>query len=535
MRIPLRSAKHHFGAHWTRGTRPYNEDAFQAGTIEVPAFAKKAPVSFSLGKGGRQRDSGTGSKAGGGEDTASKQKQEVGEQGDGTGTAAESESGDPQVFYFGVFDGHGGDTCSTFLRDKLHAYVEDAARAFAMPSTLQSANATSSERKNGEGAGGDTTDGSTSTTTPNASSTTLAKDLVNNWKATVGGYFKRFKPEYLPEPAGGLGKPLNAQIVRNTKLETEPKSSSVTEPFWNPAASSQSSASTSSQHHRAPASTIEQVMTYSFLRADLDFISQQLPTHSEARPSSLDDDADADNSDYDLPLGRHTHHSHTPFLGGSTSSLALISTPTPTPFWHPSTPLTLLTAHLGDTRILLSSTATGAAIPLTANHHPSNPTESTRLRRYAAAFTTDSFGEERFGSGDLALANTRAFGDMRAKRSGVTAEPEVKLVNLRPAEGSFLVLVSDGVSGVLSDQEVVDVVKEARTPEEGAGAVVQLAEELGVGEHGEADNATAVVVRLGGWERRGEGGGGSLGTRERREWRVREVRSGESGGRRGRM
>lgn len=89
-----------------------------------------------------------------------------------------------------------------------------------------------------------------------------------------------------------------------------------------------------------------------------------------------------------------------------------------------------------------------------------------------------------------------------------------------------MVLVSDGVAGTVPDQEIVDVVKEARTPEVGAREVVGFATEVGV----EGDNATALVVRLGGWERRGEGGGGSVGTKEGREWRRREA--GEGRGRR---
>ena len=73
------------------------------------------------------------------------------------------------------------------------------------------------------------------------------------------------------------------------------------------------------------------------------------------------------------------------------------------------------------------------------------------------------------------LANTRAFGDKQSKRLGVSAEPEIRRVELGPAEHSFLVLVSDGVSGTLSDQEIVDIVKEAKTPEQGAKDVVSFA------------------------------------------------------------
>jgi protein phosphatase PTC6 len=94
-------------------------------------------------------------------------------------------------------------------------------------------------------------------------------------------------------------------------------------------------------------------------------------------------------------------------------------------------------------------------------------------------------------------------------------------VEVGAAQYSFLVLVSDGVCGQLTDQEIVDVVKEARTPEEGARDVVGFATEVTT----DGDNATALVVRLGGWERRNEGGGGSLRTKEEREYRRSEAQN----------
>jgi protein phosphatase PTC6 len=124
---------------------------------------------------------------------------------------------------------------------------------------------------------------------------------------------------------------------------------------------------------------------------------------------------------------------------------------------------------------------------------------------------TDSFGEERISG----LANTRSFGDIASKRIGVSAEPEIKRVELGAAEYSFVVMVSDGVSGTLNDQEIVDIVKEAKTPEQAARAVVSFATEVST----EGDNATCIVVRMGGWERRQEGGVGSMGTKESREWK----------------
>jgi len=177
----------------------------------------------------------------------------------------------------------------------------------------------------------------------------------------------------------------------------------------------------------------------------------------------------------------------------------------------------MIVAHVGDTRILLCRTSDGLAVPCTSNHHPSNPGEERRLRRFSGHVVTDSFGEERISG----LANTRAFGDMRSKRIGVSAEPEVTRVEMAAAEYSFIVLMSDGITGTLNDQEVVDIVKEAKTPEEGARSVVSFATEIS----SSGDNATCLVVRLGGWTRRGEGGGGSMGTKESRDLKREEASS----------
>ncbi|KAJ4254856.1 Protein phosphatase 2C 6 [Fusarium torreyae] len=501
VRIPMRRAKHHLGVATDRGSRPYNEDREQAGTISLPAFAKRAPRSV--------------------------------QQKSGEATAADSAWGDPQIFYFGVFDGHGGSECAEFIRDELPGYIEKASAEFGLQSSLrkkkpgregnhthhhdhkhkqfrssqtaQSSKGPSTKRealdalemKGPEEVKNEmnipqTNDGGIpekpvhgerihSATSPPAEVSDLAKairmekNLVKEYRDTIGGYFRRFHPEHFV-------------------LSKE-----------NPG-----------EGHKI---TIESVLTYAFLRADLDFVS--------AQAQKLDPD---DSKGSDTPLNNDEVFGHpsapsgngiggpTRFKGGSTASVALISTPTPAPYWHPAAQSTLLCAHVGDSRILLCDTATGLAQPLTSDHHPSTPTESRRLRRYAPAgsmVSGDSFGEERIAG----LANSRAFGDMGSKRIGVSAEPELTRVEMGPAQYSFLVLMSDGISGTLSDQEIVDVVKEARTPEDGARSIVKYATEVS----SDGDNATCQVVRLGGWERRSEGGVGSLGTKEIRDARIAEA------------
>ncbi|PKS12199.1 hypothetical protein jhhlp_001498 [Lomentospora prolificans] len=487
VRIPLRSAKHHFGRATSRGTRPYNEDSDQAGTIDMPAFAKRAPISL----------------------VRNPQKQaEI--------TPADSSFGDPQIFYFAVFDGHGGSECSEFLRDELHGYIEEASSELGLRSSLgkkhrpgtppgnvekneasKAASATqqvkmmSAEEVEKEMRGHVPTKDPHGVVTETDHRDAIHGDdpvparvrdfksaihqlsgLVKDYRNTVGGYFRRFQPEHFN---------LNDDI---------------------------------------PEITVESVLEYAFLRADLDFISAQA-----RKPDTHDltaGDAPYNNDEilgvpHATPSGQHIG-GRMRFKGGSTASVALLSTPTPAPFWHPSAHATLMVAHVGDTRAILCETSTGLAAPVTSDHHPTAPAEARRLRRYAPAasmVTGDSFGEQRIQG----LANSRAFGDIKSKRIGVSAEPEITRLDMTPAQYSFLVLCSDGVSGTLSDQEIVDIVKEAKTPDQGARDVVNLSTEISRN----GDNATCLVVRLGGWERRSEGGLGSLGTKEVRDLRRAEA------------
>lgn len=467
----------------SRGSRPYNEDNYQAGIIELPAFAKKPPRSVAFGNQAREA------------------------------TSADNISGDPQVFYFGVFDGHGGAECSDFLRERLHDYVEKTAMSFELRSSIKPKNQAS--QSTGPAPGlyegdqesvrrGNKALASVKTTRadpPQDSSSssdsgdkgeppthpgdpaliqhaneeniaTLEKNLVRSWRDLVGGYFRRFKPNYF----------------------------SIYNDYQN------------GKDGAASGAAIEEVITYAFLKADFDFVAAQAAKQWETRDNARAERPLNEGDILGEPSKIAPHIGGTNrFKGGSTCSVAMLSTPSPAPFWNPATTSSLLVAHVGDTRILLCSTASGAAVSLTTNHHPSSPIESTRLRRYAATFVTDSFGEERISG----LANTRSFGDIASKRIGVSAEPEIRRIELGAAEYSFMVLMSDGVSGTLEDQEVVDIVKEAKTPEQAARDVVNFATEV----TSDGDNATCLVVRMGGWERRQEGGLGSLRTKESRDYK----------------
>lgn len=198
--------------------------------------------------------------------------------------------------------------------------------------------------------------------------------------------------------------------------------------------------------------------------------------------------------------------------GSTCTSVFLYAEQDDLAFWDPGATTHLITGHVGDTRCVVAD-ARGNVTPLTTAHHPSSAVEAGRLRRYATSFFTDSFGEERY----YQYANTRAFGDARAKARGVTAEPEViecrlgaippgrsesKNVHVLSGQEAFLVIVSDGVSGVVSDQEIADLViqtanqsgRRRGTPHDAAHELVEYAAAVG----GE-DNATALVIRLPSW------------------------------------
>ena len=59
---------------------------------------------------------------------------------------------------------------------------------------------------------------------------------------------------------------------------------------------------------------------------------------------------------------------------------------------------------------------------------------------------------------------------------------------------AYIVLVSDGESSVVSDDEVVDLARDAADPKQAEERILAFAVEMG-----SEDNANAIVVPLAGW------------------------------------
>ncbi|KAK4703836.1 protein phosphatase PTC6, partial [Phenoliferia sp. Uapishka_3] len=352
----------------------YQEDAFNVQSLTIPTTALKSNLFDVKNAAGWAPEMLEGYP---GEDAASRKR---------------------QVAFFGVYDGHGGDQVSKYLRDHLHGLLESSVEGDVVR-------------------------------------------VIKEYRG-LGGYLKRYRGG----PLARFRDPPDVEFGRQ-------------------------------------GIGLDELAVLAFLKADLAVLSD--PTTLKA---------------------------------GSVGTVALLhslDTPHSLPHYG-STLLSLTIAHVGDTRAILASTSSGRAKVLTENHHADSRVESERLRQSGTGIVTDSFGESRWGG---ILANTRGIGDREFKSLGVIGEPVVTTQVLKGEEWAFLVLVSDGITDSMSDQEVVDLVRGTSDPTKAASNIVRFAEDVG----GE-DNMTAIVVPLPGWGKMG----GVDSSASRREFRLRQ-NSGASG------
>ena len=126
----------------------------------------------------------------------------------------------------------------------------------------------------------------------------------------------------------------------------------------------------------------------------------------------------------------------------------------------------IITANIGDSRVVLSRQ--GAALDLSRDHKPNDPKETARILAAGGQVIWHGQTDQRTGrpidgtglyrvNGNLALS--RAIGD-RSERPAVTAEPEMSIVRVEPDLDDFVVLATDGLWDVMSSAEVVEFVHE---------------------------------------------------------------------------
>ena len=153
---------------------------------------------------------------------------------------------------------------------------------------------------------------------------------------------------------------------------------------------------------------------------------------------ALDDSerANVDEEDDDRPS----------YASGCTAVVALLDQATSTVY----------VANAGDSRCLLARENT--AVDLSVDHKPEDQVEITRIGK-AGGFVTDE------GRVNGCLNLSRAIGDLRYKTAEqllpdeqiISGHPDVMRCKIDPSKGDrYLVLMCDGITGSLTNQEVVD-------------------------------------------------------------------------------
>ncbi|KAE8735917.1 putative protein phosphatase 2C 59 [Hibiscus syriacus] len=141
----------------------------------------------------------------------------------------------------------------------------------------------------------------------------------------------------------------------------------------------------------------------------------------------------------------------------------------------------LLVANVGDSRAVICRG--GNAIAVSRDHKPDQSDERQRIEN-AGGFVMWA-GTWRVGG---VLAVSRAFGDRHLKQY-VVADPEIQEEKV-DSSLEFLILASDGLWDVVSNEEAVAIVKPIQDPEQAAKQLIQASQ------RGSADNITCLVVRF---------------------------------------
>jgi len=159
-------------------------------------------------------------------------------------------------------------------------------------------------------------------------------------------------------------------------------------------------------------------------------------------------------------------------------------------------PPRLYTANLGDSRAILCRG--GEAIELTRDHKPNDREEKKRIEgcggkvvKMGTVWRVTKRDVTNRPAVKVFLSTSRSLGDRPLKVPDplVSGVPDIKMLRISPRD-YFAVLVCDGVTDVMSDQDIVDIVCDnLHNAEEAAKAVVKAAYNKK-----SKDNLTAMVV-----------------------------------------
>lgn len=148
----------------------------------------------------------------------------------------------------------------------------------------------------------------------------------------------------------------------------------------------------------------------------------------------------------------------------------------------------LIIGNVGDSRAVMGDQK-GSTIPLSFDHKPNQLKERRRIKE-AGGFITFT-GVWRVAG---ILATSRALGDFPLKepRKLVTAEPDVLTFSLRDHKAHFVILATDGLWDVVSNEEAVAFIgNHINEPDYGAKALSLMAYH-----RGSQDNITTIVLNI---------------------------------------
>ena len=153
----------------------------------------------------------------------------------------------------------------------------------------------------------------------------------------------------------------------------------------------------------------------------------------------------------------------------------------------------------------------GRAVPISEDHKPEKGEERARIERaggsviehkgtFRVVTSTNPTGRTKNARKECqGLGMSRSFGDLwfKVPTRLVEVKPDVKVIPLLPSD-ECLILVTDGVLDVLTNQDIVDLaMAHWRDPEAAAKNIVRTA----FGKTGSEDNLTALVVQFAGSDR----------------------------------
>lgn len=139
----------------------------------------------------------------------------------------------------------------------------------------------------------------------------------------------------------------------------------------------------------------------------------------------------------------------------------------------------LYVAHVGDSRAVLSENK--KAVVLTEDHKPNRVDERKRIEDVGG--TVIHAGTWRVGG---VLAVSRSFGNRLLKRF-IVAHPEIRQDRLH-VKSDCLIVASDGLWDVFTNQEAVDEALKHTDPQEAAHSLIQMAYDKG-----SFDNISCIV------------------------------------------